>query len=193
MRDFFFPHWTVNSCCTILELLTYLVLVTRSYTNTFVFCHFSHHFPRKEDWACLRQGPRPLRDVNGLHLGSESAEVMTTVIRDRCPPKKDSSRPLKVVVSLSLSEFCTVCAFAFLQVAKTFFLRCVVCSLDRSHCELQWLTSWCAASGLSCATNDMISWVTVVEREDFWRADEKLKSRTDGGHLRWSIELGGGC
>ena len=72
----------------------------------------SHHFPPKEDWACLRQGPRPLRDVSGLHLGSEPAEVMTTVIRDRCPPKKDSSRPLKVVVSLS--EFYTVCAFAFL-------------------------------------------------------------------------------
>ena len=78
---------------------------------------------------------------------------------------------------------------------KTFFWRCVVCSLDPSHCELQWLTSRGAASGLSwsCATNEKISWMAVVEKEDFWRADDKLKSKTDGGHLRWSIELGGGC
>ena len=151
--SYFFDTGQWTALAPFLELL----LATSSYTNSTMFCHFfSHHFPPKGDWACLRQGPRPLRDVSGLHLGSEPAEVMTTVIRDRCPPKKDSSRPLKVVVSLSLSEFCAVCAFAFLQVApKDIFWRCVVCSLDCSHCELQWLTSWDAASWLSCPVQQM--------------------------------------
>ena len=56
----------------------------------------------------------------------------------------------------------------FCKLQPKIFWRCVVCSLDPSHCELQWwLTSWGAASGLSwsCATNEKISWMAVV----LWR------------------------
>ena len=114
-----------------------LVLVPAHIRTLSCSAILSHHFPPKEDWACLRQGPRPLRDVNGLHLGSESAEVMTTVIRDRCPPKKDSSRPLKVAVSLSLSEFCTVVHLHFCKLhPKTFF-------------GVVWFVRWIALS-VSC-------------------------------------------